>query len=88
MLGIILAFTILFGFVLGYFFTFPVLLTVTVVCAAIGAWLWNTLEELTGLIAFIFVVLAVIGNVVMWVTFYFVSHQTFVSDFFRTYILR
>lgn len=79
---------ILLGFVFGYFFATPALIVITVLCVIIGAGLIWAMEELASLIAYAFVISAVIGNVVMWVTHYIVTQQSWVGEFLRGYVLR
>lgn len=84
------AFIALLGFVLGYFFALPILIVVTAVWVAINAYLFWDLRngELAGLIPWIVAIYGGVGAVVMWVTYYQVSGQTFVGDFIRAFVIR
>ncbi len=90
MTELLIALSVLVGFIAGYFLAFPLLVVITVVCVVITVYLsvkfWNA--DLAGMIPYIFFVIAGIGNVVMWVTYYFVSRQTFVTELLHAYVLR
>lgn len=76
------------GWIAGYFLAFPVLVTISIICIAIGFWMSKTLQEMASLLTIAFVHLSIIGNIVMWVTHYVVEKNTWFGDFVHTNILR
>jgi len=87
---LILGGPILVGFVLGYFLALPVLITITLICAALVVylfWGWKR-QEIMQIYTLSTVLVIAIGNGSMWITYYFASHQHWVGDFFQRYIFR
>jgi hypothetical protein len=80
--------SILVGFVLGYFLAIPVLIAITLICIALVVYSNWKHQEIAKVITLFIVVISVIGNASMWITFYFASHQHWVGDFFQRYIFR
>lgn len=63
----------LIGFMFGYFLAKSVLIMITVLCCIIVSLMFITLTELASLIALIVLIMSVIGNMVMWVTYRLVN---------------
>lgn len=66
----------------GVFFAFPVLVGISILCFVIGIWLCVTCKEAEQLVSMLFVGIATIINVVMWMTYYITTGQTWLGDFF------
>ena len=80
--------SVLLGWLAGYFLTVPLMVLISVVCLIIVIGMSIRLQEMAGLVTIIFGACAMIGNLVMWATYYIVTDQTFVSDFVQKYITR
>ncbi len=79
---------VLVGFVLGYFFQTPVLVTFTIICLVIGIYMAATFREMETLATMIFVACAIVANLAMWATHYLVTDQPWLQNFFKTYVFR
>ena len=79
---------ILLGFVLGNYLALPPLILITLVCAGIGIYLARTMKELAKMFTVMFAFCALLGNIVMWVTYYTSTQQSWIGDLLRGYILR
>jgi hypothetical protein len=88
MVYISLALTALLGFSFGYFFQLPVLLATLFICVLIIIFMVLTYQDLEALLTGFFTIYAVVFNIAMWVTYYTVTDQSTVQNFFKTYILR
>jgi len=64
------------GFIFGYFFTVPFLWMLTAICVAIFVYMALTYKEMEKAFTVLFTFCAIIANVTMWVTHYFVTGQT------------
>lgn len=80
--------SVLLGWLAGYFLTVPLMVLISVVCLIIVIGMSIRLQEMAGLVTIIFGACAMIGNLVMWATYYIVTDQTFLSDFVQKYITR
>ncbi len=80
---------ILVGFVLGYFFTTPIVAIITVIATIIAFVLRPKREqELGALMGYLVWVILVIGVVAMWVTHLCVTGTDFSISDFSQYIFR
>lgn len=73
---------IIFGRVAGYSLATPVLIAISVICLGMGTFLKFTMKEMEELYAMAFISGAIIVNVVMWVTHYVVTEQTWLQEIF------
>jgi len=85
-----LAFTIacLAGFVAGYFFTTIVLALITAACVGVGIYMILTFREMERIIAAIFIIYSTIANLVMWITYYAATQQTWIGTLLHGYVIR
>jgi len=78
----------LIGFIIGKFLGFWCLAAVTLLCVAIIIWLTVKMEEKAKIITLVAVSVALVGNGVMWVTYYNATGQTWLGDFVHQHLLR
>jgi hypothetical protein len=76
------------GWLAGYFLVLPILCWITIACLLVGIVFLGTVKEMQKLVAAIFAVCAGIGNLVMWLTYYQATHQTWFGDFIKNHIFR
>jgi hypothetical protein len=80
---------ILIGLAAGKYITFPILVTISIVdvlfciLLTIRAWEWDRYD-----VAVYFWWLALLGNSVVWITYYICTRQTWVGDFLQNHVLR
>lgn len=76
------------GWPAGYFLAVHVLVIITALCFIVGIIMSVKFKEMESLITLIYAGAAILGNVTMWLTYYFVADQTFVGKFIHEHILR
>ena len=76
------------GFIAGSFLAFPMLIVLTIISLIFAVIMCITCKEIAELFAMAFIVYAGIGNIVMWLTYYNTTGQTWFGLFLKTYILR
>ena len=78
----------LVGFVLGYFFTVPILVGLTVIAFVVGVYLYITCKEMASIIFLIYAYATCIAVTAMWVTYYLTTKHTYIGDMLRHYVIR
>jgi hypothetical protein len=80
-MSLLLVVVLCIGFIAGYFLSTIVLVVISGICITIGIHLMWTMREIGKIVTMLFVIYAGLANLIMWVTHYKVTHQTWFGDF-------
>lgn len=79
---------LLIGFMAGKILTIAVLGGITIISVVISIALSWGKQEMEMIPAMIFMLFALFGDLTMWITYYITSNQSWIGNFFNTYIFR
>ncbi|MCX6714755.1 MAG: hypothetical protein NTX72_02995 [Candidatus Uhrbacteria bacterium] len=86
--AVVIALILILSILAGSYLQGTILMLISIACITQGIYMARTLKEIAVLFTIYFVVLATIGNVLMWGVYLWNNKSAEISHWFHTYILQ